>query len=111
VLRRSGVDIITCETGYTLRVTRIGFFREFLGADSVLIDADHDGVAVLERMAHQVASGGRTLDITAEREVIGYRDIVLHAELSESSGCVTEPKSGLLRWSGTGCEYVSANAS
>jgi hypothetical protein len=91
-------------------VLRIGFFRKFLGADALLIDVDHESVAVLERIAHRLASGSRTLDITAEREVIGYRDIVLLAELSEASGCVTEPEAGLLRWSGTPAYWSDVEA-
>ena len=69
---------------------RIGFFREFQGAASVLIDADQNGVAVLERVVRRLASGTGAIDITAERDVVGYGAIVLLAELSETSGRVTE---------------------
>ena len=76
----------------------------------MLIDADQNGVAVLKRVVRRLASGTGAIDITAERDVVGYGAIVLLAELSETSGRVTEPNTGLLTWSGSPAYWSEVEA-
>lgn len=89
---------------------RVGFFRNFKGSDSVLIDADHKSMAALQRLFSRLASGSSPLDITAESDVIRYRNIALLAELSETNGRVRETTTGLLKWSGTSAYWTDAEA-
>lgn len=87
----------------------IGFFPQFKGLDTVLIDADAEGLSAF-RAALRRLRAGATINITAEPDVINHGGIVVVAESSPLKGLVTERMPGHFKWIGTAEDWEDADA-